>query len=199
MLRKYTLLGIICESGVRQLLHCMPFYLFKMSKEINTLLLVLLSFSALFCIAVRLPGRSVNTSKYHKIYTPIEQQEAFRYKVNKVCVLRNYNHHVANFPRFVYIDIEMFGNNLRIDLDDFEPELVEENGKKIETSAFEILFLDQDGKKTKSTASNNNSKYLHIGIVVPATEKSKQIQLRYWDSSLGDTLLGIGNYSCEIR
>jgi hypothetical protein len=169
-----------------------------MSKEVNKLIFLFFSFSIIFFISGHSSNKTVDSCKYFT-YSSIKQKDALRYKINKVCALRNYNHRVDRFSRFIYMDIEIFGDSLRIDLDDFEAEVVEENGKEVESWPFDIIFLDKYGRKAKSTSSNNNLNYLHIGVVVPATEKSKKVRLHYWDSSIGNKLLVIGNYQCEIR
>lgn len=168
-----------------------------MSKKVNKLIFFLFYFN-IFFISVYSSNKTIDSNKYYTSLS-IEQKDTLRYKINKVCALKNYNHHVDRFSQFIYMDIEIFGDSMRIDLDDFEAEVVEDNGKEVETWPYEIMFLDKDGRKAKSTSANNNLKYLHIGVVVPATEKSKKVRLRYWDSSIGNKLLAIENDQCELR
>jgi hypothetical protein len=126
-------------------------------------------------------------------------QEHLNWKISKVCFLKNHTYQLDSFQQFIFMDIEITGEALRIDFDDFEATLLEADDQQKDSWAYDIIFLDRDGKKVKSSNLNNNATYLHIGVIIPATRNTKKIKLEYWDSLPHDKFLAIQDTYCEIQ
>lgn len=134
------------------------------------------------------------------IFQPlVNDQNKLNWKIQNVCFLKNYTYKLDSFQKFIYMDIEVTGKDVRIDLDDFEATLLEANDQQKDSWAYDIIFLDRDGKKAKSSNLNNNATYLHIGVVIPATHNTKKVKLEYWDSLPHDKFLAIQDTYCEIQ
>jgi|GEM_PF-5712234 len=136
---------------------------------------------------------------HYPIVQSVSGQEQLNWKINKVCFLKNHTYQLDSFQQYILMDIEITGEALRIDFDDFEATLLEADDQQKESWAYDIIFLDRDGKKVKSSDLNNNANYLHIGVVIPATHNTKKVKLEYWDSLPHDKFLPIQDSYFDVQ